>query len=105
MRHPSLYGLLARRSSKCLIGIVVAPKEQCTTGCPRARGYFQIVQQSLGVLQVGGIESFRELIVDLREKIVRFAVAILIAPETGKVRCGAKFERECALTLSRLDRL
>src|ERR1700737_1902795 len=66
---------------------------------------FQVVQQRPGVFQVGGIEPFREPVVDLREKIARFAVPVLIAPDPTKARCSAKFERECALPLGRLDRL
>ena len=71
----------------------------------RSARRFQFVQERLGVFQVGGIEPFGEPVVDLREKIVRFAAPVLIAPEPGKVGRGAKFESECALPLGRLDRL
>jgi len=71
----------------------------------RSAHRFQVVQECLGVLQVGGIVSFHELIVDWPEKFVRFDSPVLITPETGKVCRGAKFEGECPLAVSRFDRL
>src|SRR5262245_48509089 len=65
----------------------------------------QLVQERPGIPEVGCIESFRELVVGLPEKVVCFAATVLIPPQAGKVCRGAELEGEGSLAVGGFDRL
>ena len=46
-------------------------------------GSCQLVEQRLGVLQVGGVEALGEPAVDRREQVVSLSTSALVAPEAG----------------------
>src|SRR5262249_23124544 len=62
-----------------------------TFPCRIARSCCQLVDQSLGLLQVQRIEPSGEPAVDGGEKILGFTVLTLTAPEPGEVGGGAQF--------------
>jgi hypothetical protein len=84
----------------------------CDKGCPATRTEFapfpifaaafrtahlsppvlsiaQLVEQRLGVLQVGGIEALGEPVVDLREHDSRFVWTVLLRKKSCESRCSA----------------
>src|SRR5215469_11128594 len=52
----------------------------------------QLLQQRLGVLQIGGVEALGEPVVDLGEHRTRIVKAIRIAQQSRKARCRAQFK-------------
>jgi hypothetical protein len=50
------------------------------------------VQQRLGVREIGGVETFGETVVDLRQQIVRLADPLLIGPELREIGRGTQPE-------------
>src|SRR5215469_6685040 len=65
----------------------------------------QLVEQRLGVLEVGGVEAFGEPVVDFGEHHTRFVAAIGVAQEPRE-RCGcAQFQHLRAQLLQARDRL
>src|SRR6202035_1457538 len=67
-----------------------------TMGVPTA-GSRQLVEQPLGVFQVGGVEAFGERAVDGREQVARLALPALLAPQPGEARRSAQFVAPSAL--------
>jgi hypothetical protein len=51
----------------------------------------ELVEQRLGIFQVGGAEAFGEPSVDRREQAAGFAAAALVAAQPGKADGGAQF--------------
>ena len=49
----------------------------------------QLVEQRLGLFQVGGVESLGEPVVDFREHHARFVAAIVVAQQSRETRCRA----------------
>ena len=59
----------------------------------------QFVEQSLGVLQVGGVEALGEPAVDLGEHRTRFVATALLLEQPREVRGRAQFPTtSCAAT-------
>ena len=58
---------------------------------------FQIVEQRLRVLQVGGVESLGEPVVNIGEHGARFVAAIGVAQQPGEAHGGAQFPPFAAL--------
>jgi hypothetical protein len=56
-------------------------------------GSRQLVQQGLGVLQIGGVEAFGEPAVDRGEEVAGLSAFALIAPQAGKAGGGAQLPR------------
>jgi hypothetical protein len=50
----------------------------------------QLVEQRLGVLQIGGLEALGEPAVDRREKAVGRGASALLGPETGEAGRGTQ---------------
>jgi hypothetical protein len=57
----------------------------------------QLIEQRLGLLQVGRIEAFGEPIVDRREKIVRLPSLAMIAPKAREARRRPQLPGPCLL--------
>ena len=57
----------------------------------------QLVEQRLGVFQIGGVEAFGEPAVDRREQLACLATPALLAPQPGEARGGAQFLAASAL--------
>ena len=54
---------------------------------------FELVQQDLGLLQVGGVEALGEPAVDRGEEITGLICFTLRLPQTGQRRCRAELQR------------
>jgi hypothetical protein len=52
----------------------------------------EVLQQRLGLLEVGGVKAFREPIVDWCQKVIGFLAFALLLPEASQASSGAKFE-------------
>ena len=57
----------------------------------------EVVEQGLGVLQIGGVEAFREPAVDRGEQVARLGGLALVVPQPGEARSGAQLQRLCLL--------
>ncbi len=68
----------------------------------RQRGSSELVQQRLGVLQVGGVEAFGEPVVNGGEDLARLIASSLVAKQAGQARRGAQL---VGLRLSLLSEL
>src|SRR5215469_13419650 len=63
-------------------------------------GSRQLIEQPLGVFQVGGVEALGKRAVDGREQLVRLAPSVVLAPQPGKARGSAQFVATCTLLAS-----
>lgn len=59
----------------------------------------QFDEKRLRVLQIPGIKTFGEPIVDRIEQVTGFRAFALVAPEPGKAERSAQFPKFCALAL------
>jgi hypothetical protein len=73
--------------SKCALAAITVAHSRIQTWSA------ELVEQPLGVLQVGGVEALGEPAVDRREEIVGPSALALIAPEATKAGRGTQFER------------
>src|SRR5262249_24366534 len=65
----------------------------------------QFVEQRLGVFEVGGIEAFREPVVDFKEQCARLIVTMLPRQQPRKAGCGTQLPRFGLLAASEFERL
>ena len=64
----------------------------------------QLVEQRLGILQIGGVEALGEPAVDRRQQLARLGGLALVAPQPGEAGGGAQFPRLRLLRTGSLDR-
>ena len=78
--------MLKRRLSGPFLA-TTGPREIVLTGSR------QLVEQGLGILEVGGVEALGEPSVDRRKQVVRLLPLALLSPQVGEAGGGAQFKR------------
>ena len=64
----------------------------------------QLIEQRLGVLEVGGVEAFGEPAVDRREQVAGLGALALIAPQASEAGRGAQLQGFRLLAAGGVDR-
>jgi hypothetical protein len=76
---------------------VVAPRPQTFWAGVSSADSYQLVEQRLGVLQIGGIEALGEPAVNRGEQVVGLLPLASLGPEPGEAGRGAEFPGSGAL--------
>src|SRR5579862_453855 len=79
---------------------------------PKSRGrrslrtllFVQLVEQGLGIIQIGGIEAFGEPVVDFGEHRARFVAMTLLREQSREAGRGAQFKTTGLLAGRSVDR-
>src|SRR5215469_7276871 len=65
----------------------------------------QLIEQRLGLFQVGGIEAFREPVVDFAEHQASLVATVLFGEKSCQISCCAQLKRLSLLAMSNPNRL
>src|SRR5215469_7136628 len=91
------------RSMTHLQDVPIGATAQKSTPCCRSLLVPQLVEQSLGVLQVGGVKALGEPVVDIAEHCARLVTAPSVAQQACEAGGRAQLKRFRALTACDFD--